>query len=102
MPPAATLATTAGQVVKDTTDIWYAVGLLFIVTIIGGVIIAQVARRLRKPETLDAAFTLHDLRVLKGQGKINEAEYERMKATLLDAFAKTDTPGTDPTQDNVQ
>ena len=86
--------------IQDFSSVWIALAMLFVAAIVGVLIIGAVSRRLKKAPEDAAAFTLHDLRSLHRDGRLNDEEYDRMKAALLGMYAPDQND--DPDEPNVQ
>lgn len=80
-------APTPVQSAKDTLTLWTAIGMLFAATIVGGIIMTCVVRWFRRPLDSQAVFTLHELRNLHTEGRLTDDEFNRMKQTMLGAYA---------------
>jgi uncharacterized membrane protein len=67
---------------------------------IAGLIVYFVRRRMMREEAATKAvpLTLHDVRVLRARGEIDDAEYERLKAVVLAQSKKqmAPPPGAEP------
>ena len=74
--------------------------MLFGATIVGAVIIACVVRWFKRTPENSAVFTLHELRKLHADGRLTDDEYDRMKQTMLGAYAERKSD--DPSAPNVQ
>jgi len=75
--------------VHDTSSIVVWSLLLIGLIVAGWLTVWQVRRRLQRDETLgNAGFTLSDLRRLHKSGQMNDEEFERAKATVVDAARK--------------
>ena len=59
---------------------------------IGGVSVAVAVRRWSRREEPSTAFTLQDLREMRAQGEISEAEYATLRAALLGQVAADSAP----------
>lgn len=58
-------------------------GFLLVLLVVGGYVAVRVVRRrLGSTEQLDT-FTLQDLRELRAQGQLSDAEYERLRVMLI-------------------
>ncbi|HIA71708.1 MAG TPA: SHOCT domain-containing protein [Phycisphaerales bacterium] len=68
-----------------------AIILLLAFTIVGGVIIFVVRRKLKEPPSTTIAFTLGDLRKLRDQGDISIEEYNRAKESIIQSVKKSTT-----------
>lgn len=83
--------------------LWY---ILWISVVgIGAVLIAVIlsrvlAKRLRG-QTRTQAFTIHDLRQMRGRGEITEQEYQAMRATVIE-HAVGDSPTSASTRPDAQ
>ena len=65
--------------------------LLVVLVVLGFVVVRIIKRRLQKDAPLDT-FTLQDLRNLRAQGQLSDAEYERLRAMLIGQTAKPARP----------
>ncbi len=72
-------------------DVLPALLLLIAFTIVGGVIILALRRKLKNPPLTNIAFTLGDLKKLRNEGAITDEEYERAKQSIIAAVKKTTT-----------
>jgi len=72
-------------------DVLPAIILLLAFTIVGGVIIFGLRRKLKNPPSTLIAFTLGDLKKLRDEGLISNEEYERAKQSIVDFVRKTTT-----------
>lgn len=90
----ASAAPTPAQASQDTLTLWTAIAMLFAATIVGAIIIACVARWFKRSQDSQAVFTLHELRTLHADGRLTDDEFNRMKQTMLGAYAerKSDRP----------
>lgn len=70
-------------------------GVLFVVLAVGGYVAVRIfRRRLGKSEPTET-FTLQDLRALRSQGQLSDAEYERLRTMLVGQARKSpNTPRT--------
>ncbi len=68
-----------------------AIILLLAFTIVGGVIIFIIRRKLIEPPSTTITFTLSDLRKLQDQGDISTEEYDRAKESIIQSVKKTTT-----------
>lgn len=58
-------------------------GILLVVLLVAGYIVVRMVRgRLHKEAPLET-FTLQDLRDLKAQGQLSDAEYDRLRSMLI-------------------
>ena len=73
------------------TDILPAIILLLTFTIVGGVVIFGLRRKLKQPPSTTIAFTLGDLKRLRDEGSISQQEYERAKDSIIASVKKTTT-----------
>ncbi|MAI67096.1 MAG: hypothetical protein CMJ26_04380 [Phycisphaerae bacterium] len=73
------------------TDILPAIILLLAFTIVGGVVIFGLRRKLKQPPSTTIAFTLGDLKRLRDEGSISQQEYERAKDSIITSVKKTTT-----------
>jgi hypothetical protein len=73
------------------TDILPAIILLLAFTIVGGVVIFSLRRKLKQPPSTTIAFTLGDLKRLRDEGSISQQEYERAKDSIITSVKKTTT-----------
>lgn len=73
------------------TDILPAIILLLAFTIVGGVVIFGLRRKLKQPPSTTIAFTLGDLKRLRDEGSISQQEYERAKDSIIASVKKTTT-----------
>jgi hypothetical protein len=94
------VAPTPAQTSQDTLTLWTAIAMLFAATIVGAVIIACVVRWFKRPQDNSAVFTLHELRNLHAEGRLTDDEFNRMKQTMLGAYAKRKSD--EPTAPHVQ
>ena len=70
--------------------LWWSVVLIAVV-VTAFVLLAQVKRRLVKPDdSLSAGFTLSDLRALHRSGKMSDAEFERAKGAVVAAAKRAE------------
>lgn len=65
------------------SDILPALLLLLAFTIVGGIVILVLRRKLKQPPTSTLAFTLGDLKKLRDEGAITLQEYERAKDSII-------------------
>lgn len=67
-------------------------GFLLVLLVVGGYVAVRVVRRrLGSTEQLDT-FTLQDLRDLRSQGQLSDAEYERLRVMLIGQTRNSDGP----------
>ena len=85
---------TSAQTSQDTLTLWTAIAMLFAATIVGAIIITCVVRWFKRPQDSQGVFTLHELRTLHADGRLTDDEFNRMKQTMLGAYAerKSDNP----------
>lgn len=70
--------------------LWWSIVLIAVV-VAAFVLVAQVKRRLVKPDdSLSAGFTLSDLRALHRSGKMSDAEFERAKGAVVAAAKRAE------------
>ena len=62
-------------------------GALVVVAVVGGLIISAARRNLtnKSSDHASSGFTLADLRRLKDRGEMDQAQYERAKAALMNS-----------------
>lgn len=89
-PPAdhtqAMLAAATGTKPDVTEIILLIAALLGMVILLAIILIAVRKATLNTDEaTADLGLTLHDLRIMRDEGRITEAEYESMKAVIIPA-----------------
>ena len=62
-------------------------GALVVVAVVGGLIISAARRNLtnKSSDHASSGFTLADLRRLKERGEMDQAQYERAKAALMNS-----------------
>ena len=62
-------------------------GALVVVAVVGGLIISAARRNLtnKSSDHASSGFTLEDLRRLKERGEMDQAQYERAKAALMNS-----------------
>lgn len=70
-------------------DILPAIILLLAFTIVGGVVILGLRRKLKQPPSTTIAFTLGDLKKLRDEGSISNQEYERAKDSIIASIKST-------------
>lgn len=84
LPDASTRSAASGQ--ELLPSLLPALGVLAVLAVIGVLGISWVRRRLRNPSAdADVPFTLEDLRRLRREGKLSEAEFARARQAMLDA-----------------
>ncbi|MCG3128069.1 MAG: hypothetical protein CHACPFDD_02943 [Phycisphaerae bacterium] len=74
-----------------TTFGWIAAAV--VLSVAGGYVVAWMRRWMRAAEPA-ATFTLHDLRAMRADGRISEAEYEVLRRGVIRS-ASVDAPGPD-------
>ncbi|MFH1748193.1 MAG: SHOCT domain-containing protein [Planctomycetota bacterium] len=72
-----------------TTGLWI---MLAAILGIGGVSVVMAVRRWSRREEASTAFTLQELREMRAQGEISEAEYATLRDALLGQAAVDSTP----------
>jgi hypothetical protein len=65
----------------------WALGILLLIVVVGGVALMVFRRRLTEKESgnksMDAGFSLSDLRAMRDRGEITAEEYERTRARVV-------------------
>lgn len=64
-------------------------GVLAAIAAIGAVLLMWLRRRLRREDRPIEGFVLHDLREMHRRGELDDEEFERAKASLLQRMAPT-------------
>jgi uncharacterized membrane protein len=72
-------------------DVFPAIILLLVFTIVGGFVILAIRRKLKQPPQNSVAFSLGDLKKLRDDGSITDEEYERAKQSIIDSIKKSTT-----------
>ena len=70
------------------TEILPATILLLVVVIAGGIVILRVRKMIKGNCKNEPPFTLEQLREMHENGELNDEEFERAKAAMLDAAMK--------------
>ena len=65
-------------------DVFPALLLLLMFTIVGGVIILVLRKKLKSDIKATNTFTLGELKELRDEGKMSEEEYERARQSIID------------------
>ncbi len=80
----------------DVMEIWLWIGVLMAAVILGGLLVVIIRKRARDSgsERPALGLSLSDLRQMKAEGRLTEAEFERAKAMVIGELGgKVDRPG---------
>ncbi len=82
---------------NTTVSIFVWLLILVVLIVAGFVLVAWVTRRLKaSDDSSSGGFTLSDLRELRRQGKMTEAEFERAKIAMLASMRAREAARKDP------